>query len=166
MEAPVRLRRSVPSHIANSLIVGLAALLAAVFIGALGKVTPDRISVGDIIAFEPAPGLIRASARLSAARIPVHRPNQFGCILDLDTLRQNGGSLVAEARLASEGESYRMHWAGVRTAPDSSDCGPSADLIVERRDLGRLLAAAVGSFGGSVIPPIGATARLGRSTGL
>ncbi len=121
--------------LANSLMVGGVALAAALLIAELGHAAPDAVSVGDIIAFEPAPGPIGTGAVLPSGRIAVHRPNQFGCILDLNTLRRYGGSLVTEARLASEGESYRMHWAGERTAPNSGDCGPNADLIVERSDL-------------------------------
>jgi hypothetical protein len=141
-------------------MIGGLALAAALLVAELGHGTPDPVAVGDIIAFEPDPGPISGSAVLASGRIAVHRPNQFGCILDLDTLRRYGGSLVAEARLASEGESYRMHWAGERTAPNSGDCGPNADLIVERSDLRRLAAAA-----GGYVVGIGAGSVLGRSAG-
>jgi hypothetical protein len=160
----VRLKRSVSSQLANSLMAGGVALATALLIAELGHAAPDAVSVGDIIAFEPDPGPISTGGVLSSGRIAVHRPNRFGCILDIGTLRRYGGSLVAEARLASEGESYRMHWAGERTAPNSGDCGPNADLIVERSDLSRLAAAAGGHVVG--IHRIGADTILGRSTGL
>jgi hypothetical protein len=56
-----------------------------------------------------------------------------------------------------------MHWAGERTAPSGGDCGPNADLIVERTDLHRLATAAGGYIVG--IQPIGAGGVLGRSAG-
>jgi hypothetical protein len=147
----------------NSLMVGGLALAAALLIAELGHAAPDAVSVGDIIAFEPDPGPMPTGAVMPSGHIAVHRPNQFGCILDLDTLRHFGGSLVAEARLASEGKSYRMHWAGERTAPNSADCGPNADLIVERSDVSRLAAAAGGYIVG--IQPAGAGMVLGYGTG-
>ncbi len=51
--------------------------------------------VGDILVF--APGDPPGDA--STIRIAVHRPGQTGCVLDLDTIRQTGGSLVVEARV-------------------------------------------------------------------
>jgi hypothetical protein len=162
----VRLNRSVSSRLTNSLMIGGVALAGALVIAELGQAAPDAASIGDIIAFEPNPGPIATGAVMPSGRIAVHRPNQFGCILDLNTLRHFGGSLVAEARLASEGQSYRMHWAGERTAPNGGDCGPNGDLIVERSDLSRLsrLAAAAGGYIVGT-QPVGAGAILGRSAG-
>lgn len=150
----MRLKRSVSSQFANSLMVGSAALLAAAIIAEFGHPAPSTISVGDIITFEPDPGPISSGSMMADGRIAAHRFGTFGCILDLDTLRRHGGSLVMEARLASEGQSFRVHWAGERTAADSGDCGPSADVILDRNDLTRLAAAAGGAAGG--IQAIGA----------
>lgn len=158
----MRLKRSVSSNLVNALLVGAAMLAIASLAAELGRAAPEPVAVGDIIAFEPDPGPL-AGGTLVSGRIAVHRPHQFGCILDLDTLRRSGGSLVAEARLASEGQSIRMHWAGRRTAPDSGDCGPNADLIVERHDLGRLAAAAGALVAG--IQPLGGDGPLTRPTG-
>lgn len=150
----MRLRRSVSPQLANSLVVCGVALLSAALVMELGHAAPGSVSVGDIIAFEPEPGPITAGPVRPAGRIAVHRPGQFGCILDLDTLRRHGGSLVTEARIAAEGQTWRLHWAGERTAQDSSDCGRSADLIVENSDLNRLVEAA-GGYSASSIQPIG-----------
>lgn len=140
MERHVRVKRSVSSELTNSLMVGGAALVAALLAAGAGQVAHGSVSVGDIIVFEANPGSIIGMTPTSG-RIAALRPNQFGCILDLDTLRRHGGSLVAEARVASEGQSYRLHWAGDRTAPDSGDCGTSADLILDQSDLDRLASA-------------------------
>ncbi|HVY13764.1 MAG TPA: hypothetical protein VHB27_00950 [Rhodopila sp.] len=155
----MRLKRHVSSQLSNGLTVGGAALVAALLVAGAGKVARDPVSVGDIITFEPDPGAITTVSTLPSGRIAAHRPDQYGCILDLDTLRRFGGSLVTEARLASEGQSYRLHWAGERTAPDSGDCGSSADLILSRRDLNRLAAAG----GGSIMT--GMRSRIGRTDG-
>jgi hypothetical protein len=148
----VRLRRIVSPQLANSLVVCGVALLATALVMELGHATPGAVSVGDIIAFEPEPGSISAGPAIPSGRIAVHRPGQFGCILDLDTLRRHGGSLVTEARIAAEGQTWRLHWAGARTAPDSADCGRSADLIVDNSDLNRLIKAAGGFTAGSIQP--------------
>jgi hypothetical protein len=139
--------------------------VAALVIAGVTHSARDAVSVGDIIAFEPEPEPITTGTAMASGRIAVHRPNQFGCILDLETIRRFGGSLVAEARLASEGLSFRMHWAGEHTAPGSGDCGPNADLIVERADLSRLAAAAGGYIVGG-IHPIGGGVKRSRDAGL
>ncbi len=153
----MRLKRLVSPQLANSLVVCGVALLATALVIELGHAAPGAASVGDIIAFEPEPGPIHAGPALPADRIAVHRPGQFGCILDLATLRRHGGSLVTEARIAAEGQTWRLHWAGERTAPDSGDCGRSADLIVENTDLNRLIQAA-GGFTTGTIQPVGSGA--------
>jgi hypothetical protein len=105
----------------------------AVLAGAMGMAAAMNRGaiVGDILVFEAMPH----GAEGGEARIVVHRPGQYGCVLDLATIRQGGGSLVVEARLASEGDSFRVHWAGERTTTDSGNCGSNADLIMSRQDL-------------------------------
>lgn len=156
----MRTRRTVSTQITNSLVVGGAALLATVVIAAFANPMPERITVGDIITFHPYPGPVAVGSIAADGRIAAHRPNTFGCIFDLDTLRRHGGSLVTEARLADEGQRYRVHWAGERTAADSGDCGPSADVILDRSDLTRLAAAANGL--GNGVQAIGTGAIMGR----
>lgn len=55
-----------------------------------------------------------------------------------------GGSMVIEARRMSGPPTYRVHWAGKRTASDAADCGRAADLILSRSDLMRLADVAGG----------------------
>ena len=39
---------------------------------------------------------------------------------------------------------YRVHWAGGRTELGAHDCGPAADLVLERAELMRLANVAGG----------------------
>ncbi len=124
-------------------ILGATAAMAAAGAATLvADAAHGSVGVGDIIAFTP---LQDGTADLEA-RIVVHRPDQFGCVLDLNTIRQTGGSLVVEARMSGEAHSYRAHWAGERTTSDSGDCGSNADLIVDHNDLDSL-ALAAGGYG-------------------
>jgi hypothetical protein len=135
----------------------VAAPATAVIMVALAgglTVTPSRdIRVGDIITFTPDPSLW-SSPGGGAERISVHRPGSFGCVLDLGVLRYLGGSLVAEAQFANEGHSFRLHWAGERTAADASDCGASADLIIDQSTLRQLARAASAGSGASALGPM------------
>jgi hypothetical protein len=140
----VRIKRRIPAHYTHALMGSALVALAVTFVVGAANSAKIKVQVGDIIAFEPDPGTMTTNPFVPVGRIAVHRPGQYGCILDLETLRHDGGSLVAEARLASEGHSFRLHWAGIRTAPGSSDCGANADLIINPDDLSRLAIAAGG----------------------
>lgn len=144
----MRIKRRIPAHYTHALMGGVLVALAVTAVVGAAHSGKSKVEVGDIIAFEPDPTTIVTDPFIPAGRIAVHRPGQYGCILDLETLRHDGGSLVAEARLASEGHSFRLHWAGIRTAPGSGDCGESADLIISPDDLSRLAIAAGGFVGG------------------
>ena len=125
-----------------ALLGATAAIAAAGVVNLMSAAAMANAKVGDIIAFEPSHDMPSDVE----TRIVVHRPDQFGCVLDLNTIRLAGGSLVIEAQLSSEGNSFRLHWAGERTASDGGDCGQSADLIVDHADLDNLVLAA-GGFG-------------------
>ena len=125
-----------------ALLGATAAVAAATVVNLMSAMAMGNAKIGDIIAFEPSHDILTDAE----TRIVVHRPDQFGCVLDLNTIRQVGGSLVIEAQLSSEGNSFRLHWAGERTASGSGDCGQSADLIVDHPDLDSLVLAA-GGFG-------------------
>ncbi len=145
----MRIKRRIQAHHAHTLMGAALVAVAITFVVGAANSAKIRVQVGDIIAFEPDPATIANNPFIPAGRIAVHRPGQYGCILDLETLRHDGGSLVAEARLASEGHSFRLHWAGTRTAADSGDCGANADLIIDPDDLSRLAIAAGGFVTGS-----------------
>jgi hypothetical protein len=117
----------------------LGGLTAANAITDLVHVTPR---VGDIVAFAPATDLSAGDD----VRLIAHRQNQFDCALDLNTLRQSGGSLVIESQIAETAGMFRAHWAGEHTTADIDNCGSSADLILDASDLDRL-AISAGGYG-------------------
>nr|WP_294548934.1 hypothetical protein [uncultured Rhodopila sp.] len=121
---------------AAALAAGLTLTLASTRDGAMPK-------VGDIVVF--APGDPHGDD--GNIRIAVHRPGLPGCVLDLDAIRQTGGSLVVEARVLRPVPGFRLHWAGERTSNSAGgDCGNSADLFLGKGDLGSL-ATAAGGYG-------------------
>jgi hypothetical protein len=144
MKKQHRIRR-LPPWMSGAAMVLVAGFAAGMIPGA-GRVAP---AVGDIIVFRTND----ASFREPDARIAVHRPNQYGCILNLNTLHRTGGSLIVEAQLADPAPAFRLHWAGERTSTDSGDCGHSADVIVDPVDL-RNLANAAGGRGARRIPAV------------
>jgi hypothetical protein len=66
------------------------------------------------------------------------------CVLDLRVLLRDGGSLVIEALERGAIPRYRLHWAGIRSSGDDTDCGPDADLLVGRIGVEALIIAAGG----------------------
>jgi hypothetical protein len=116
--------------------------LAVGSVAAMSLVVRSGPAVGDIISFDTShPAPLQTEVRLL-----VHRPDQFACILDLNTIRQDGGSLVVEARIPGDTSGFQLHWAGGRTSTDSADCGRNADLIVDHHDVD-VLALAAGGYG-------------------
>ena len=71
----------------------------------------------------------------------MHRSGQFGCVLDLNVLRQVGGSLIVEAKLGTGQDTWQLHWAGERTSSDTANCGNDAELILNAADVRLLFAA-------------------------
>jgi hypothetical protein len=122
---------------------GLAStLLALTAAHAIAKMTYLTTYIGDIVSFIPATNPpVEDGVRLIA-----HRPGQFGCILDLDVLRQSGGSLIVERQVSEAVGRFQVHWAGERTAADTGDCGKSADLILDWEQLD-ILATGAGGYG-------------------
>lgn len=127
-----------------AVVVSLAGLAGAVKIAqtavALGP------GVGDVIRFDPNGRMtVDESTQIDATRV-----NAPGCVLDLDTIHRTGGSLVVEQRLpgAADTPHYRVHWAGVRTAGGTRNCGGQADLMLDDSNLD-VLALAAGGWGAS-----------------
>jgi len=139
----VRTRNDKISRVMRPLLSGAAMLLAGAGVASLEAA---RVGigprVGDMITFD-----MSDEARVEpGVRLLVDRPNQFACVLDLDTIAHHGGSLVLEARLFAESHAFFLHWAGEKTSSDAGDCGKDADLIVDRRDMD-VLASASGGYG-------------------
>lgn len=124
-------------------IAGLSCVLAALFaLNAIAAMADIRPQIGDIVAFTPSADQLDEGG----TRLIVHRPHQFGCILDLSVLHHSGGSLVVESQVIEAAGSFRVHWAGERTSIDNANCGRNADLILNRRELD-ILALSAGGFG-------------------
>jgi hypothetical protein len=126
-------------------ILTAATLLVAT--GAMSVITALAISgprVGDIITFEHS---TNASAEAEEnVRLSVSRENRPSCVLDLDIITHRGGSMVLEARVPGTSRAFFLHWAGERTSSDADDCGQTADLVVDRRDID-ILALTAGGYG-------------------
>jgi hypothetical protein len=109
---------------------------------ALAGFTHPAPRIGEMVAFtaaaeQPAEGGVRLTAQ---------RPDQFGCDLDMNTLRHSGGSVVVENEVTRAPGSFRVHWAGEHTTVDIGNCGANADLIFDTHQLD-VLAAAAGGYG-------------------
>jgi hypothetical protein len=113
------------------LVLGICT--AALF-SAVGAVSAWRQStaphVGDLIAFNAT------GVPMRGKQIDVRTRTRDHCILDLGTLRSNGGSFSVEA--ARDAERFDVHWAGPRTTIGPGDCGTSAELILSEQQI-RLL---------------------------
>jgi hypothetical protein len=117
-------------------------LTAVTAVNAIAELARAMPHVGDIIAFTPtstAPAAV-------PTHLIVHRPDQFGCVLDLGVLARSGGSVVVESQTIGQAAGFRVHWAGPRTSADSGDCGSDTDLLIDHHDLD-VLALAAGGFG-------------------
>jgi hypothetical protein len=128
-----------------------AALLAVVvaLVGLAGAVKIARTAVtlgpgvGDIIQFDPQGYMpLDIHTQVEAARV-----DASGCVLDLESIHQRGGSLVVEQRYLGDGSArYRVHWSGQQSANGAGDCGRDADLTLDDTNLD-LLAMAAGGWG-------------------
>ncbi len=132
----------------GSILLGMAALALAGMVGTIGllqhvgKLGPK---VGDIVAFEPVDSFSRdMKARVEAVATDTRLAAK--CVLDVQAMHASGGSLVIEARLPQTQHGYRVHWAGRHSSDDGTDCGSSAELLLNQDDL-EVLAMAAGGFG-------------------
>ncbi|WP_428485352.1 hypothetical protein [Rhodopila sp.] len=106
-----------------------------------------RPKVGDIVVFKPgSEDTDTWQMAIPATVVSAVGASVTNCTLDPNMMATDGGSLVVEGRREEPALSYRVHWAGSRTAKGSETCGPAADITVSRTDLQRL-ANAAGGFG-------------------
>lgn len=131
-----------------TVLLGVAAIALAGMVGtislirAVGDLGPK---LGDIVAFDPLETMSRdMKARVPA--IPAHNRSGTGCVLDVQAMHAGGGSVIIESQLSPTGYGIRVHWAGARSAEDGTNCGTSADLLVNQDDI-EVLAMAAGGFG-------------------
>jgi hypothetical protein len=114
-------------------------LVAMTAITEFGNPTPH---IGDIISFTASSGQPVDGGVL----LTVQRPDQFFCELDMNMLRNSGGSVVVENEIDRAPGSFSVHWAGARTAAGTGNCGTQAALILDTHQLD-LLAVAAGGYG-------------------
>lgn len=123
--------------------VGLAGMVGT--IGLIHQVGEFGPKVGDIISFDPLASMsLDMRARVTA--IPAGNAPGVACALDVRTIHANGGSMIIEGREPRINFGYRVHWAGARSSTDGTDCGSSADLMVNLEDI-EVLATAAGGWG-------------------
>jgi hypothetical protein len=133
---------------AGTVLLGITAIALTAMVGTIslihqvGELGPK---VGDILSFDP---LDRMSSDLNT-RVPAMTADDkpgVACALDVRAIHANGGSIVIEARTPRLDFAYRVHWSGPRTSNDGTNCGASADLLVNLSDI-EVLAMAAGGYG-------------------
>ncbi len=133
---------------AGSVLLGIVAIALAGMVGTIGlihQVGELGPKVGDIVSFDPLDPISRdMHARLPAMSAD-DKPG-VACVLDVRAMHSTGGSVIIEAREPRGSFGYRVHWAGARSSNDGTDCGPSADLLVNLEDI-EVLAMAAGGYG-------------------
>ncbi len=128
-------------------LFGVAAtcFTVALVIAGLTQLADElKPGTGDIISFHPTKGVLHVQTTIAA--VPAGDSPATPCILDPRVMKASGGSLVIESTQFKPSLSYRVHWAGVRTSDDGTDCGTSAELLLSQADLSALFLAADGSW--------------------
>jgi hypothetical protein len=133
----------------NQLFPGAVLAVVVAVVGLAGAVKMARTAVifgpavGDIVQFD-SQGYLPLDAR---TKIEATRADASRCVLELESIRGHGGSLIVEQRYPGDGDTrYRVHWAGDRSAEDAANCGGDADLTLDDTNLD-LLAMAAGGWG-------------------
>jgi hypothetical protein len=149
-----------PRQVADS---GFATAILALTAGTLLALTTGLWMMAELEQFGPQVGGIivlkpdvAATERwsVSAAIVEPVRPGlpsesaRRRCNLTPNVMAVHGGSLVVEARRLSRPPVYRVHWAGGPTSVGATDCGTTADIVLERTDLMRLANLAGGFSSG------------------
>jgi hypothetical protein len=95
--------------------------------------------VGDMIAFRPS------GTEVPGKQLSVRTADGRACVLAVGTLRRVGGSFIVES--PAQDDHFVVHWAGERTSVGGTNCGSSADIILDARQLELLGVAALASGG-------------------
>jgi hypothetical protein len=106
-----------------------------------------RPRVGDMIVFTPTPADADSwQLKVATTSVAGREATAGPCIFDPNVMAAAGGSLIVESREETSPPRFQLHWAGRHTAKGTGDCGPTADLALDRFDLQRL-ANSAGGFG-------------------
>ena len=132
----------------GTVLLSVVAIALAGMAGTLGlirQVGEFGPKVGDIVVFDP---LAPMSRDMNASLPAMSANGQPGvaCVMDVRTIHANGGSVIIEAREPRADFGYRVHWAGARSSGDGSNCGSTADLLMNVEDI-EVLAMAAGGYG-------------------
>lgn len=148
-------RHSADASLTTAILTLIAAALLTVTTGfwVMTELEQYGPAVGGIIVFKPdtAPtekwSISAAIIGPSVEGIP-NGSNARACLLTPEVMAKDGGSLVIEARRLTRPPVFRVHWSGGHTAAAASDCGTTADLVLERTELMRLANVAGGFSSG------------------
>jgi hypothetical protein len=139
----------------STILLLLAGALFAVTSGFAAVTQLERFgpSIGAIVVFKPdVAGIERWSVNVAIAEPTLSvwsgETGARRCSLSPNVMAAHGGSFAVEARRLSSPPTYRVHWAGGHTDIGTSDCGTSADLVLERVELMRLANVAGGLSSG------------------
>jgi hypothetical protein len=129
----------------------LACLLAGLLVSSVAMVSAAGTidigpKVGDILVFQQGARMPSDWAFTATTTTTTTTGDTVTtCDLQPVAMAAGGGSLVVEERF-QDPRTYRVHWAGERTANGATDCGNSAELVLPVADL-QLLSNAVGGAG-------------------
>ncbi len=101
--------------------------------------------IGDVMTIHTVP----SKQQHIGQKLFVLTTDKLRCTLDIDILLRSGGSFILEQAAGADGQ-YQLHWAGGPTARDATNCGDSADIIVDGEQLHTLQAAAARSAQGEM----------------
>jgi len=130
----------------QALVAGAVAagLLVATIIGVSLRLAMSMNNrTGDIIRLAPTDRPFSDSDARIPAVVIGDGPDR-ACMFDLRVMEMSGGSLVIDATQFDPALSYIVHWAGVRTSQDASDCGRAAELRASADAIAALSMAAAG----------------------
>jgi hypothetical protein len=133
----------------GTVVLGMVAIALAGMVGTIGLIREVGTlgpRVGDIVAFDPQDWISR-DIKSHVTAVPADRIG-IACDMDVQAMHAGGGSIIIESRRPETGSAIRIHWAGMRTATDATNCGSSTDLMVDQDDM-EILALAAGGYGPS-----------------
>jgi hypothetical protein len=116
-------------------VAALALTAALVVVGLLELADALGPQLGDVVSFPAS-----SAPSFSTASITVNptRPSSYAtCGLDIQVMHRFGGSFVIEAK---PGGDFQVHWESY----GRENCGGSADLLLNRAQVGALIFAAGG----------------------
>jgi hypothetical protein len=131
-----------------TVLLGVATIALGGMVGTIGlirQVGELGPKVGDIVVFDPLDPISR-DMHMGLSALPANGQSGIACVLDVRTMHTNGGSVVIEAHEPRASFGYRVHWAGVRSSDDGTNCGSNADLLMSLEDV-EVLAMAAGGYG-------------------